>query len=289
MPTYRTSRGGKMTHKNFRKILVWDLIVQTHETNITVSGVSRGMPSSSGAQLSRLEVKHLQHWSSIGKQRRHVCSLIKKTRSTLFCCKMCAVGLCHGLLREVAYAGQSVSTEWSYCKLWSDAVHTRVQSEQEFIEYSVIIFFLQNERVSGFKKKKLRASPLEFHITYTINMIFYMSWQNNHRIFSFVQFVLFCMCRKFYCLSGCFEFVYLCCIERKMCSFFWKSATLKTYDHLNSDCRRVPDNLKVRTLKVKLLGVTYTILADCKRWLIKYCYMYTHWAGKQVPVRIDSW
>jgi hypothetical protein len=45
------SCGWKMTHKNFHEILVQDLIVQTHESNITVSGVSQGRPSSSGARV----------------------------------------------------------------------------------------------------------------------------------------------------------------------------------------------------------------------------------------------
>jgi hypothetical protein len=62
------SCGGKMTHKKFREVLVRDLIAQVHEANITVSGVSRGRPSSSGAHLSRLEVKHSRHWPSKGKQ-----------------------------------------------------------------------------------------------------------------------------------------------------------------------------------------------------------------------------
>jgi hypothetical protein len=62
----RKPRGGNMTHKIFRKILVRDLIVQTHEANIMVSGVSRGRPSSFGVQVSRPEVKHLQHLSSKG-------------------------------------------------------------------------------------------------------------------------------------------------------------------------------------------------------------------------------
>jgi hypothetical protein len=89
------SCGCKMTHKKFRKILVWDLILQTHKANITVSGVSRGRPSSPGVRLSQLEVKHLQHWSSKGKQRHcRVCWLNKKTWSTLFCCKKCDIGLC---------------------------------------------------------------------------------------------------------------------------------------------------------------------------------------------------
>jgi hypothetical protein len=80
------SCGGKMTHKNFCKILVQGLIVlvHLHEVNIMVSGASQGRPSSSGAQLSRLEVKHSQHWPSKGKQRRHVCSLNKKTKALSF-------------------------------------------------------------------------------------------------------------------------------------------------------------------------------------------------------------
>ncbi|PNF22598.1 hypothetical protein B7P43_G11510, partial [Cryptotermes secundus] len=41
------SCGRKMTHKKFREILLRDLILQSHEANITVSGVSRGRPSSS--------------------------------------------------------------------------------------------------------------------------------------------------------------------------------------------------------------------------------------------------
>jgi hypothetical protein len=64
------SYGRKMTHTKFPEILVRDLIVQSHKANITVSGISLGRPSSSGAQLSRLEVKHSQHWPSKRKQRR---------------------------------------------------------------------------------------------------------------------------------------------------------------------------------------------------------------------------
>jgi hypothetical protein len=60
--------------------------------------------------------------------------------------------MCHGLLQEVAYLRQSVSTEWSYCKLWSDAVHTRVQFEEKFIEYSQIIFYKIN--MSQVSRKK---------------------------------------------------------------------------------------------------------------------------------------
>jgi hypothetical protein len=71
--------------------------------------------------------------------------------------------VCHGLLRDVAYARQSVSTEWSYHKLCSDTVHTRVQSEQKFIVYIVTMFYKTNMSIPSFMKK-LRANPLEFRI-----------------------------------------------------------------------------------------------------------------------------
>ena len=58
------SSGGKMTHKSFREVLVRDLIILSHEENVTVSGVSRGRPNPFSSQLSRLEVKHSQHWPS---------------------------------------------------------------------------------------------------------------------------------------------------------------------------------------------------------------------------------
>jgi hypothetical protein len=151
-------------------MLVRNLIVQSHEANITVSGVSRWMPSSSGAQLSPLEVKHSQHWPSKGKQRRcHMCSLNKKTRSTLFYCKKCDIGLCVVDCFEEWHtrARQSVSTEWSewsYHKLWSDSDHTCLQSEQKFIVYIVTIFLKMN--MSQDSRKKLWASPLEFQKIY---------------------------------------------------------------------------------------------------------------------------
>ena len=89
------SSGGKMTHKSFREVLVWDLIILSHDGNVTASGVSRGRPSPFASQLSRLEVKHSQHWPSKGKQRWcRVCSLKKQTRSMLYFCNKCDVGLC---------------------------------------------------------------------------------------------------------------------------------------------------------------------------------------------------
>ena len=60
------SCGGKMTHKKFREILVRELINHSQEENLTASGISRGRPSATASQLSRLEVKHSQHWPAKG-------------------------------------------------------------------------------------------------------------------------------------------------------------------------------------------------------------------------------
>jgi hypothetical protein len=88
------SIGGKMTHKIFREVLVWDLIILSHEENVTASGISRGRPSPFSSQLSHSEVKHSQHWPSKGKQRWcHVCSLKKQSRSMLYFCNKCDIGL----------------------------------------------------------------------------------------------------------------------------------------------------------------------------------------------------
>jgi hypothetical protein len=58
--------GGKMTHKKFREILVCEFIIHSQEQNVTASGISRGRPSQTASQLSRLEVKHSQHWPAKG-------------------------------------------------------------------------------------------------------------------------------------------------------------------------------------------------------------------------------
>jgi len=84
-----------MTHKKFREVLVHNLITESHEQNVTSSGVSRGILSPSVSQISRLEVKRSQHWPSKGKQRRcRVCEMKNKRGSTLYFCAKCDVGLC---------------------------------------------------------------------------------------------------------------------------------------------------------------------------------------------------
>jgi hypothetical protein len=61
-------------------------------------------PSSFGAQLSQLEVKHSQHWPAKGKQRR--------------CC-VCS-------LNKSGWLARHECERFRYRKLWSDAIQTRV-------------------------------------------------------------------------------------------------------------------------------------------------------------------
>ena len=87
--------GGKMTHKRFREVLVRNLITESHEQNVTASGISQGRQSPSISQISCLEVKHSQHWPSKGKQHHcRVCTMKNKRGSTLYFCTKCDVGLC---------------------------------------------------------------------------------------------------------------------------------------------------------------------------------------------------
>jgi hypothetical protein len=62
------SCGGKMTQKNFREILVRELIIHSQEENVTASGISRGRPSPTASQLSRLEVR--ETFAALACQRK---------------------------------------------------------------------------------------------------------------------------------------------------------------------------------------------------------------------------
>jgi hypothetical protein len=92
----QNSRGGHITFKNFRENLVRELITHPKEGKVTGSGLSRGRPSPASSQLTRLEVKHSEHWPFKGKKQRRcrLCSLQKKTKTTLYSCTKCDAGLC---------------------------------------------------------------------------------------------------------------------------------------------------------------------------------------------------
>jgi hypothetical protein len=81
-----------MTHKKFREVLLRDLVIQSHKANVTVSGVFQGRPTPSSSQLSRLEVKHLQH--AFQRQAKALCCVfLEGKNSTLYYCKKCDIGL----------------------------------------------------------------------------------------------------------------------------------------------------------------------------------------------------
>ena len=87
--------GGKMTHKRFRDVFIHNLITESHEQNVNASGVCQGSRSPSVSQISRLEVKHSQHWPPIGKQHHcRVCTMKNERGSTLYFCAKCDVSLC---------------------------------------------------------------------------------------------------------------------------------------------------------------------------------------------------
>ena len=65
--------GGKMTHKSFREVVIHNLITESHEQNMTASGISQGRLSPSVSQISCLEVKHSQHWPSTENNVVAVC------------------------------------------------------------------------------------------------------------------------------------------------------------------------------------------------------------------------
>ena len=65
--SYTKSCGGQITFKNFRENLVRELITHPKERKVTGSGLSRGRPSPAASQLTRLVVKHSEHWPSNGK------------------------------------------------------------------------------------------------------------------------------------------------------------------------------------------------------------------------------
>jgi len=85
------------TNRYFQQYMSSRTTASKQEENVTVSGTSRGRPSPMASQLSRLEVKHSQHWPYKGKRQRcRVCSLAKQTRSTWYFCRKRDVGLCIG-------------------------------------------------------------------------------------------------------------------------------------------------------------------------------------------------
>jgi hypothetical protein len=130
MPIYCTSHVVEKWYKKFCKILVWDLIVQSHEA------------------------KHSQCRPFKGNQTLYrVFSLNKKTRSTPFYCTKCDDGLCVVDCFEKWH--MRVSRVWA-----QNGVGTNCEVTQFIYAYSMnkicciqCDYFLQNQNVSSFEKK----------------------------------------------------------------------------------------------------------------------------------------
>jgi hypothetical protein len=150
------------------------------------------------------------------------------------------------VLVSIIFTYQSISTEWS-CVNWEVTQFILAYRLSKSLLY--IVWLLYKINMLQVSRKKLRVSPFEFCNTYIYNLVTRISQQNSDRKFSFVKFVLWCMCRKF-CLSGCLYFIFLCCTEWKLCSFIRKPAVLMPSGNLNSGRSRDTDDLKVRPLKV---------------------------------------
>jgi hypothetical protein len=81
------SHGGKMTHKNFREILVRELIINSQEENVTDTGISRGRPNQSASQLGI-------HIIGLPKENGGAACFRCTSKHGAHLCWKCDVGLC---------------------------------------------------------------------------------------------------------------------------------------------------------------------------------------------------
>jgi len=55
------SCGGKITHKNFREILIFESIIHSQQENLTASGISKGRPSPTAVSCVFAAQAHTEH------------------------------------------------------------------------------------------------------------------------------------------------------------------------------------------------------------------------------------
>ena len=86
----------KCTHKDFRLLLVRNLIEEAGRSHYHTTPSMLGWPSAAAANVMRLDSHHNQHWPAKHKIniRCHVCLERDQPKTTIYKCAKCDVGLC---------------------------------------------------------------------------------------------------------------------------------------------------------------------------------------------------
>jgi len=90
-----SSCGAKCTHRDFRLLLVRNLIEEAGKSQDRPTPSLVGRPSAAAANVMRLDSRHNQHWpAKSSKLHCRVCSARGQRRGTVYKCATCNVGLC---------------------------------------------------------------------------------------------------------------------------------------------------------------------------------------------------
>jgi hypothetical protein len=86
--------GKKISHRNFRNTLLWNLLAQAGQERIVQRPIGR--PTAAVTQLLRLEERDRKHWPnpSATRRRYRVYSAKGFTRNVSMICDKCDVALC---------------------------------------------------------------------------------------------------------------------------------------------------------------------------------------------------
>jgi len=90
-----SSCGAKYSHRDFRLLLVRNLIEEAGRSQDRPTPSLVGRPSAGASNVTRLESRHNQHWPAKCSQLRcRLCSARGVRKSTTYKCAKCDVGLC---------------------------------------------------------------------------------------------------------------------------------------------------------------------------------------------------
>jgi len=91
-----SSCGAKYTHRDFRLLLVRNLIEEAGRSQDHPTPSLVGRPSAETSNVTRFESRHNQHWPAKSSQLRRcrLCSARGVRKSSVYKCAKCDVGLC---------------------------------------------------------------------------------------------------------------------------------------------------------------------------------------------------